>query len=224
MKKGALVFLIYCGITVRSHLSVDPSDGDRCFRTMPGDPALNTWILWWNTQADAVLAAWWNAPAFYPAPGVLSFSENLLGLSLISTPLYWLGAGPQAAYNIVFLLTFPLSAFGAYLLGYELTKRHDAAFIAGLLFGFAPYRIAHLPQIQSLASFPMPFALLGLHRYLRDPRPRWLALFAAGWFLQGICNGYYLLFFSVFVGMWILWFASPWSRPQAVSRHRAARG
>ena len=28
--------------------------------------------------------------------------------------------------------------------------------------------------------FPMPFALLGLHRYLRDPRPKWLALFAGG--------------------------------------------
>ena len=47
---------------------------------------------------------------------------------------------------------------------------------------------------------------------IRDPK--WLALFAGGWFLQGLCNGYYLLFFSVFVGMWILWFASPWSRPR----------
>ena len=75
----------------------------------------------------------------------------------------------------MFLLTFPLSAIGAYLLGYELTKRHDAAFIAGLLFGFAPYRIAHLPQIQSLASFPMPFALLGLHRYLADDPRRTMA-------------------------------------------------
>src|SRR5436190_6822188 len=174
-------------------------------------------------------SAWWNAPAFYPAPGVLSFSENLLGLSVIATPLQWLGAGPQAAYNVVFFLTFPLSALGAYLLVYELTKRRDAAFIAGLLFGFAPYRIAHLPQIQSLASFPMPFALLGLHRYLRlsidaqgvpsevggrDPKLKWLALFAAGWFLQGYCNGYYLLFFSVFVGLWVLWFASPWRRPR----------
>src|SRR5688572_28903530 len=211
MKKGALVFLIYCGITVLltyplivKMASVLPNDA--------GDPALNTWILWWNTQRMPFSTAWWNAPVFFPAPGVLSFSENLLGLSLIASPLYWLGAGPQTAYNIVFFLTFPLSAFGAYLLGYELTKRRDAAFIAGLLFGFAPYRIAHLPQIQSLASFPMPFALLGLHRYLRDPRPKWLALFAAGWFLQGLCNGYYLLFFSVFVGLWIVWFASPWSQ------------
>ena len=68
----------------------------------------------------------------------------------------------------------------------------------------------------------MPFALLGLHRYLRDPRPRWLALFAGGWFLQGICNGYYLLFFSVFVGLWILWFASPWSRPRQFRRDQPA--
>ena len=39
-------------------------------------------------------------------------------------------------------------------------------------------------------------------------------MFAAGWFLQGYCNGYYLLFFSVFVGLWVLWFASPWRRPR----------
>jgi hypothetical protein len=213
MKRAWHAFLVYSGLTIgltfpliRHMGSVLPNDA--------GDPALNTWILWWNTQAVPYTAAWWNAPAFYPAPGMLSFSEHLLGLSLISTPLHWLGVGPQAAYNVVFLLTFPLSAIGAYLLTLELTKRRDAAFIAGVLFGFAPYRIAHLPQIQVLASFPMPFALLGLHRYLHDPRPKWLALFAAGWLLQGLCNGYYLLFFSVFVGFWILWFASPWARPR----------
>src|SRR4051812_46241777 len=148
------------------------------------DPALNTWILWWNAHAVPYTARWWNAPAFHPVPGVLAFSEHLLGLSLISTPLQWLGAGPQTAYNVVFLLTFPLCALGAFLLAFELTHREDAAFIAGLLFGFAPYRIAHLPQIQCLAAFPMPFALLGLHRYLRDPRPRWLIVFGTGWLLQ----------------------------------------
>jgi hypothetical protein len=214
MRRTLAGFLIYTVITlgltyplILQMGSVLPNDA--------GDPALNTWILWWNTQAVPFTAAWWNAPMFYPVPGTLTFSENLLGLSLVSTPLSWLGVGPQAAYNVVFLLTFPLSAIGAALLTFELTKRRDAAFIAGMLFGFAPYRIAHLPQIQSLAAFPMPFALLGLHRYLRDPRPRWLALFAVGWFLQGICNGYYLLFFSVFVGFWMFWFASPWSQPRA---------
>ena len=65
MKKGALVFLIYCGITVVltyplivQLTSVLPNDA--------GDPALNTWILWWNTQAIPFSTTWWNAPAFFP--------------------------------------------------------------------------------------------------------------------------------------------------------------
>lgn len=181
----------------------------------PGDPALNTWILWWNARTIPLTSAWWNAPAFYPLPGAMSFSENLLGLSLIATPIQWLGGSPLLAYNVVFLLTFPLCALGAYLLVLDSTKRHDAAFIAGLLFGFAPYRMSHLPHIQVLAAFGMPFALLGLHRYVRDPRPRWLVLFGAAWLLQAICNGYYLLFFSVLLGIWILWFAPPTSKPAA---------
>lgn len=179
-----------------------------------GDPALNTWILWWNAHALPYTSTWWNAPNFYPIPDALTFSEHLLGLSLFATPIQWLGFSPQVAYNVVFLLTFPLCAIGAYLLALELTGRDDAAFIAGLLFGFAPFRIAHLPQIQILAAFAMPFALLGLHRYLRDPRARWLSLFGASWLVQAICNGYYLLFFGVFVALWILWFASPLSKPR----------
>jgi hypothetical protein len=180
-----------------------------------GDPALNTWILWWNAHAIPYTSRWWNAPNFYPIPGALAFSENLLGLSLVASPIQWLGFNPQVAYNIVFLLTFPLSAIGAFLLARELVGRDDAAFLAGLLYGFAPYRIAHLPQIQALAGFAMPFALVGLHRYLREAQTKWLVLFGTCWFLQAICNGYYLLFFAVFTGLWMLWFASPWAKPRA---------
>ena len=176
-------------------------------------------------------AAWWNAPAFYPAPGVL----ELFGEPARPEPASrrrCSGSAPDRRRRTTscFCLTFPLSALGAYLLVYELTRRHDAAFIAGLLFGFAPYRIAHLPQIQSLASFPMPFALLGLHRYLRlsthahgvtsavegrDSRRNGSRCSRPDGFCRAICNGYYLLFFSVFVGLWMLWFASPWRRPRA---------
>src|ERR1700730_13519354 len=48
-----------------------------------GDPLLVTWILWWSTHAVPLTTAWWNAPAFYPSPGVFAFSENLLGLAPI---------------------------------------------------------------------------------------------------------------------------------------------
>jgi hypothetical protein len=213
MRRASAAALFYCLVTLALtyplvlHLgSVFPHD--------PGDPALNTWILWWNAQTIPLTDAWWNAPAFYPASGAVSFSESLLGLSLIATPVQWLGGSPLLAYNIVFLMTFPLCAVGGYLLALEITRRHDAAFIAGLLFGFAPYRMSQLAHVQVLAAFGMPFALLGLHRYLRDPRLRWLALFGIAWLIQALCNGYFLLFFSALIGMWILWFASPLAKPQ----------
>ena len=62
-------------------------------------------------------AEWWNGPFFHPIPGVLSFSENLVGLSPLTTRLQWLGVLPLAAYNTTFILSFALSAFSMHLLG-----------------------------------------------------------------------------------------------------------
>jgi hypothetical protein len=195
--------------------SVVPSD--------PGDPVLNTWILWWNAKTVPFTSAWWNAPAFYPAAGVLSFSEHLAGLSWISTPVFWLSGNAQLAYNAAFFLTFPFSALAAYLLCFELTGRRDASFVGGLVFGFAPYRISHLPQIQVLASYWMPLALLGLHRFVRDGRARWLALFGISFLMQALCNGYFLVFFSVLVLLWLAWFL-PWRNWRAVGSVALAWG
>src|SRR5204863_8800937 len=91
-----------------------------------GDPGLNTWILWWNAHAIPLTTRWWNGPMFWPATGTLAFSEVLLGISVIATPLQWLGASPAAAYNIVFILSFPLCALAAHALVHALTGRHDA--------------------------------------------------------------------------------------------------
>jgi hypothetical protein len=144
--------------------------------------------------------------AFWPAPGSIAFSDHRLGESLIATPLQWLGASPVTAYNITLLATFPLSALAAHWLGFVLTRRHDAAAIAGLSFGFCPYRISHLPHLELLAAFGMPAALAALHRYTDTHRRRWLVAFAVSLVLQGLCSTYYLLFFSVLLGLWLLWF------------------
>jgi hypothetical protein len=52
-----------------------------------GDPLLNTWILWWNTQVLPLTERWWHASFFYPATDTLAFSEHLLGLLPISAPV-----------------------------------------------------------------------------------------------------------------------------------------
>jgi hypothetical protein len=171
------------------------------------DPVLNTWILWWNSQTLPLTQDWWNAPAFHPHRGVLTFSEHLLGLTPISTPINWLTGSPVVAYNVTFLLTFVLSGWTAYLLGLELTGRRDAAWLAGIAYAFAPYRMSRLAHLQVLASFWMPLALVGLHRYARDGRLRWLVVFGVATFMQGLSNSYFLLYFPVLVGLWAVWFS-----------------
>ena len=177
---------------------------------LPGDradPVLNAWILWWSTQSAPLSESWWNAPGFHPYPGMLAYSEHLLGLLPIAAPLQWLTGSPVVTYNVTFLLTFALSGTTAYILGRELTGRRDAAWVAGLAFAFAPYRMSQIPHLQVLASFWMPLALAALHRYSRDRRPRWLAAFAGATLMQGLTNGYYLAYFPVLVALWAIWFS-----------------
>jgi hypothetical protein len=174
----------------------------------PGDPVLNAWILWWNATATPLSATWWNGLGFFPLDSTLAYSEHLLGLAWLTTPLVWMGASPAAAHNAAFVLSFPLSALAAYALAWQLTGRHDAAFLAGLCFGFHPFRAAHVSHVQVLTAFWMPIALVGLHRYWASADWRWLAVFAAGWLLQSLSNTYYLLYFSVLVVAWLLWFGS----------------
>jgi hypothetical protein len=181
-----------------------------------GDPLLTTWFLWWSsTQAVALTDRWWNAPMFYPATGVLAFSEHLLGLTPIAAPLILLTGQPLIGHNVAFIATFVLSALGAHWLAYTLTGRHDVSVLAALAFAFAPYRLPQTPHIQVLASHWTPICLAALHHYDRTARPRWAVAAAAAWVLQALSCGYYLMFVAVLGGLWFLWFgAGRWTLRQ----------
>jgi hypothetical protein len=171
-----------------------------------GDPLLSTAILWWNAHVLPFTKKWWDGFAFYPASGFMALSDHRLGESLLAVPLQWLGCSPVTAYNLTLLATFPLCAVTAHWLGLVLTRRHDAAAICGLSFGFSPYRIAHLEHLELLGAFGMPAALAALHHYADTRRRRWLVVFGGALVLQGLAASYYLLFFSVFVALWLWWF------------------
>ena len=78
-----------------------------------GDPLLTAWILAWNAHHVPLTTGWWNAPMFWPMTGTLALSEHMLGISLVASPMQWIGADPVAAYNVIFLLSFPLCAIAA---------------------------------------------------------------------------------------------------------------
>jgi hypothetical protein len=163
--QGAASVLVYAIVTavmgrdVLAHLgSTIASD--------PGDPLLTAAILKWNATHVPLTDAWYQFPIFYPTRDTLTFSEHLLGLSVIASPIYWLTSDAVVTYNSTLLLTFPLCAAAMYALVFRLTGSAAGAFVSGIAFGFAPYRIPQLPHIQMLATFWAPLALLGLHAYI----------------------------------------------------------
>ena len=84
-------------------------------------------------------------------------------------------------------------------------RQHAAAFVGGLLFAFAPYRIPQSSHLQVLSSQWMPFALYGFRRYFEGCRTRALVGGTAAAILQGLSCGYYLLYFSPFALAYVVW-------------------
>lgn len=178
-----------------------------------GDSLLNMWILSWDCeQIRAVIGGdltrighFFDGNIFYPARLTLAYSEHLFPQALQGCPVYFATRNPILTYNLLFLSTFVLSGVGAYLLVRELTGDWRAAFVAGILFAFAPYRIVQAAHLQVLSSQWMPFTLYGLARYFKTRHRLALAGGAAALTLQNLSCGYYLLYFAPFAGAFVLW-------------------
>lgn len=182
----------------------------------PGDPILNTSVLVWNATTLPYSSQYWNAPHFYPTQGATTFTENLLGMYPVASPIYWLTKNPILTYNLTLFICWPLSAFATFLLVRTLSQRDDAALVAGLAFAFSPMWAVAVYHLQTVATFGVAFMLAGLHGYLRDRRAPWLVLFALAWLQQGLANGYYILYDGLLFGVWLLYFCTPAAMRRAI--------
>ncbi|MDP3717733.1 MAG: hypothetical protein Q8T13_08235 [Acidobacteriota bacterium] len=210
IQPGSLVFLAYTLFSILLTWPLAAGLGSDVPGDL-GDSLLNMWILAWGAEHLPQLVtgamSWsqfWDANIFHPAPLSLALSEHLLGQVLQILPIYWLTGNIILCYNLLFLATFVLSAFGAYSLVYDLTGDRRAAFIAGLVYGFLPYRIASVPHLQVLSSQWMPFALWGLNRFVTTNSYKALAGGTAALVMQNWSCGYYLLYFAPFAPLFVV--------------------
>jgi hypothetical protein len=190
-----------------------------------GDPLFTSWVLSWD--ATHLGRGWWSANIFAPHPLALAYSEHFLPQALQTLPVYAITKNPILCYNLLFLSTFVLSGFGMFLLGRELTGSVAAGLVSGLAFAFAPYRIANIPHLHVLSSAWMPFVLLGLHRFFVTGRTAPLAGAAIAWVVQNLSCGYYFLFFTPVVLLYIAWEITRralWSDTRTLARTSLAMG
>lgn len=161
------------------------------------DPLLNMWTLSWDTttllHAPTHL---WQAQLLYPNNLTLSYSENLLGEAIIYAPFFLLSHNPVFAYNMTFYLSFLLCGTNMYIMARHYTGKPLAAFVAALIYAFAPYRLAQLDHIHIIAGEWMPLAFLYLDLSLEQGRWRNWILFALFYFLQLLSSIYYGIFLS----------------------------
>jgi len=172
----------------------------------PGDPLLNTWILAWDvhklTQLEFV--DFFDANIFHPLKRTLAYSEHLFPQALVAAPILLISGNPILAYNVVFFLAFVTSAIGMYLFARYITGSLYGSVLAGIVFAFSPFMFNHLSHLQVLCAGGIPLTFLFLEKFFAERRWRDVLLFALVFTVQILANGYYALFLSLFVAIFII--------------------
>ncbi len=194
--KDALYLLALVALVIAMALRYTPNFTGQ-IAGMWWDPLLNMWTLSWDTttllHAPTHL---WQAQILYPNNNSLSFSENLLGETILFAPFFLVTHNPVLAYNVTFYATFLLCGINMYIMARHYTGKSFAAFVAALIYAFAPYRLGQIDHIHVIAGEWMPLAFLYLDLSLEQGRWRHWILFALFYFLQILSSIYYGIFLS----------------------------
>ncbi len=216
--RAALVFLLYLVITLALTFPLAMHLGD----AIPGDSFdgwQNYWNFWWLKQSLVDLPRNpYITDLLYHPTGVSLYFHTLNPFNGVVTLPLQLANNLFVAYNSAVLLAFAAGGLGAYLLTLTAFARGTLpstsrprlfwpAFVAGLIFTFSPYHLAHLLGHMQLISLQwIPFYVLyvvrGLQRAQRGPLGR-ADLLKPGFFLLlvGLCDWYYVLYCLIFTAL-----------------------
>lgn len=144
---------------------------------------------------------------FHPATGTLAFSDAMLLPSIIGAPLSWAGVPISLVHNILVGTAFVASMWFAFLFVRDLTGSSGAAWISSIIFGFAPYRLAHIGHLELQWVMWMPLSLWLLHRFFAEPTPAKAIALGSAVAGQTFCSIYYGVFLSWYLALaWLIFF------------------
>ncbi len=171
-----------------------------------GDPWMTLWYFPWIREHILHGHITYDfQDIFFPTGVKFPFSLNFA---------YWISLAmmlqsflaPVASYNVIILLSFPLSGIGAFLLIRHLLGDWKAAFLGGLIYAFCPYHLSQSLEHLNLANHQwIPFYILYLIRTVEVGKHR--DAVAAGFFLflNNITSVYYTLFLLLFTAIYLGW-------------------
>jgi hypothetical protein len=185
------------------------------------DSLFSTWRLAWIAhQLPRDPLHLFDANIFYPEPGTLSYSDAILLPGLLGAPLIWTGLHPVVVENLLVLLSFVACGASMYVLVRAETGSAPAAWVAGAVFAFQPYRFAHYSQLELLWGWPVPLAFWALRRVLAHPRVREGLVLGLTVVLQTLSCLYYAVFLvtALLVLTTVRLVGRPWTEVRALGR------
>ena len=164
------------------------------------DAHFSIWRLAWVAhQLPADPQHLFDANIFHPAKGTLALSDAMLLVGALGLPLFHAGVNPAIVHNYLMLAAIVSSMLCMFVLARRLTGSDPAAWLAAIIFGLAPYRMAHIGHLELQWTMWMPLAMLLLHRLVEKPTfARGLALGLA-LAAQAFCSIYYGLFLACYL-------------------------
>ncbi len=170
----------------------------------PGDNYEYVYKIWGVKTAllERGQSPLFNPDVFYPAGYDVSLSETTLANMALALPFaaFW---GEVVAYNAVVLLSFVLSGWAMYCLARYLTGSRLAGAVAGAVFAFSPYRMAHLGagHLPLLGTQWIPLAFLFAERAFRTKAVRDGALAGVFLGLTALSSWYYAYMVGLFLAL-----------------------
>ncbi|HEY0934413.1 MAG TPA: hypothetical protein VGD91_11790 [Trebonia sp.] len=148
-----VTFVIAAGLPLFRHLDV-PN-----LRQYWTDVQFYTWCLgWWPYAVSHGINPLFSAQIGAPHGYDLAWASTAPAVDLAMWPVT-AAFGAVTAYNVLLLLTPPLSAWAAFVALRRLTGRFWASLAAGIVYGFCPYELMHnwqgQPNLTVIALFPL---------------------------------------------------------------------
>lgn len=162
------------------------------------DNVLNASILEWGHSSllsgNLDIFDW---PPGYPYSNTLAGTENLIGLQIFYTPLRLSGLSIATAVNWTVVGLFVVGAVFTALLARRYLLSWQGATIAGLIFGFAPFRLEALIQLQTVAASWCPLVFLTLLDLLDDPSGKRAFAFGSSLVITALSSVYFGIFVTI---------------------------
>ena len=162
-----------------------------------GDNVYFVWLFGWFEKAlfelgvNPLVVPQLN----YPEGWSLAYTELAPATLAIGFPLSLIG-GEVLGYNFALLMTFVLSGYFMFVWVRHLTGDWRSGLVAGTLFAFLPYRIAHFRagHLNLVGTIWLPLFLMGLLEILtgEERERKWIVLSGLSLGLIGLSSIYYL--------------------------------